>query len=129
MFLEGKVRRGIAGAAMKGLVLAGLMAGTGVQAGQGESGATQAGTMVARPESTRLFGVPLEEGDDCAGGLVYDDGTYKEGGSGNPVLLNEVRMVHWVTPTFYPGTIRHVCMAFSQTTGNTELDLDIESTA
>lgn len=79
-----------------------------------------------KPPSQVTIGIPIRGGEDCGTGLVHDDGTFENGGSGNPATVTDVQINHRITPTLYPATLTTVCLAFTQNSGNTTLNFDIE---
>ena len=67
-------------------------------------------------------------GTDCAGGLIYDDGTFEDAFGGSPGAQN-TKIVELVSPTVTPATLSHVCVAFTRTQdlpNNASMDFTIE---
>ena len=61
---------------------------------------------------------------DCAGGEQYDDGTFENGYSGNPGVIDDFDVNMLFTPAAYPFVYTEVCIVFTQNGGST-LDFDV----
>jgi len=76
---------------------------------------------------SRVLATPAD-GTDCAGGLIYDDGTFEDAFGGSPGAQN-TKIVELVSPTVTPATLSHVCVAFTRTQdlpNNASMDFTIE---
>ena len=63
---------------------------------------------------------------DCAGGEIYDDGSYENGYGGNPPTIETFQAVQLFTPAAYPATYEAVCVALTTLTEPKDLAFEIE---